>query len=53
MKKWLLGKSLEELKEVVVSLSLPQFTAKQLADWIYIAEFQDIFRFRAQLLFLH
>lgn len=42
MKKWLLGKSLEELKEVVVGLSLPQFTAKQLADWIYVKKVSDI-----------
>lgn len=31
----LLGKTLEELKEIVLELSLPAFTAKQIADWLY------------------
>ncbi len=31
----LLGKSLEELKELSVQLGMPAFTGKQLADWIY------------------
>ncbi len=33
--KSLLGQSPEELKEIVVGLGLPAFTAKQIAGWIY------------------
>lgn len=35
-KEKLLGKSLEELKDVALSLGLPSFTAKQLAEWMYV-----------------
>ena len=31
----LLGKTLAELKEIALELSLPAFTAKQIADWLY------------------
>ena len=31
----LLGKTLEDLKEIALELSLPAFTAKQIADWLY------------------
>lgn len=31
----LLGKTLEELQEITLSLSMPRFTAKQIAQWIY------------------
>jgi 23S rRNA (adenine2503-C2)-methyltransferase len=31
----LFGKTLDELKEITVSLHLPRFTAKQIADWLY------------------
>ena len=31
----LLGKTLEELKEIALELSLLAFTAKQIADWLY------------------
>lgn len=31
----LLGKTLAELQEIVTSLSMPKFTAKQIAQWIY------------------
>ena len=34
-KEMLLGKTPEELQEVVNGLGLPKFTAKQLVDWIY------------------
>jgi len=34
-KKSLVGLTLEELKQVVSQLSLPSYTAKQIADWIY------------------
>lgn len=32
----LLGKNIAELQEVVLSVGLPRFTAKQLADWLYV-----------------
>nr|WP_095996291.1 23S rRNA (adenine(2503)-C(2))-methyltransferase RlmN [Massilibacteroides vaginae] len=35
MKKKLLGMTLDELKKVVSELSLPSYTAAQLADWLY------------------
>ena len=31
----LLGKTLDELKEIALELSLPAFTAEQIADWLY------------------
>ena len=31
----LLGKTLEELKQVVTELGLPKYTADQLAVWLY------------------
>ena len=34
-KEILLGKSLNELTQVVKDLGLPKFTAKQIADWLY------------------
>ncbi len=42
MKKWLLGKTLEELKDISEDLSLPSFTAKQLAEWLYKKKASDI-----------
>ena len=36
MKEILLGKSPSELKETVLRLGLPAFTAKQLANWLYV-----------------
>ena len=35
MKSVLLGKTLDELRQVATSLGLPAFTAIQLADWLY------------------
>ncbi|MDR1198860.1 MAG: 23S rRNA (adenine(2503)-C(2))-methyltransferase RlmN [Prevotellaceae bacterium] len=35
MKDFLFGKTLNELDEIVLRLSLPRFTAKQIADWLY------------------
>jgi Predicted Fe-S-cluster redox enzyme len=35
MKSKLIGKTLDELKAIVSSLSLPAFTALQMADWLY------------------
>lgn len=34
-KEFLLGKNLEELREVAKSVGLPAFAAKQIADWLY------------------
>ena len=36
MKEILLGKSPSELKETVLRLGLPAFTAKQIANWMYV-----------------
>ena len=35
MKSFLLGKTLDELQQIVLSLGMPKFTAKQIAQWIY------------------
>ena len=35
MTESLLGKNLSELKSIVIELGLPQFVAKQIADWLY------------------
>lgn len=35
MKDFLFGKTLNELDEIVLRLSLPRFTAKQIAGWLY------------------
>ena len=42
MKKWLIGKSLSELAQVVETLALPAYTAKQLAEWLYKKRVKDI-----------
>ena len=34
-KEYLLGKTLNELKEVATGIGLPAFAARQLADWLY------------------
>jgi len=36
MKEVLLGKTLSELKAIVTELRMPPFTAKQIADWLYV-----------------
>ncbi|MBQ6652634.1 MAG: 23S rRNA (adenine(2503)-C(2))-methyltransferase RlmN [Prevotella sp.] len=41
-KKALLGMSLDELKEVAVSLGLPAFAGKQMAQWLYEKRVRDI-----------
>lgn len=38
----LLGKSLDELKKIVVSLGMPAFVGKQMADWLYKKRVTDI-----------
>ncbi|MFI3296102.1 MAG: 23S rRNA (adenine(2503)-C(2))-methyltransferase RlmN [bacterium] len=42
MKKPLLGLTLTELKEVATSNGLPAFTAKQIANWLYIKHVKNI-----------
>ena len=41
-KEPLLGKSPEELKEIVINNHLPAFTAKQITEWIYKKRVQSI-----------
>ena len=44
-KEILFGKTLDQLKQVVLELGLPAFTAKQLADWLYkkeVTSFEDM-----------
>lgn len=38
----LLGKTLEELQQIALSVGLPKFTGKQLAQWIYVQRVQTI-----------
>ncbi|RUT73059.1 23S rRNA (adenine(2503)-C(2))-methyltransferase RlmN [Ancylomarina longa] len=38
----LLGKTLEELIQIVLDLKLPKFTAKQIADWLYKKDITSI-----------
>lgn len=42
MKEVLIGKTLDELKEVAAELGLPSFTAKQMAQWLYVKRVRDI-----------
>ena len=42
MKIKLLGKNLEELKQVVAEAGLPSFTAKQIAQWLYVKKVRTI-----------
>ena len=42
MKIKLLGKNLEELKKVVADEGLPGFTAKQIAQWLYVKKVRSI-----------
>ena len=44
MKEILLGKSPSELKETVLRLGLPAFTAKQLVNWLYVKREFDFSR---------
>jgi len=41
-KKVLLGLSLSELTDVALSLGMPKFTGKQLADWLYVKQVVSI-----------
>lgn len=41
-KQSLFGKTLDELKKICENLSLPSFTSKQIADWLYKKEISSI-----------
>ena len=38
----LLGKTLAELQEIVATLGMPKFTAKQIAQWLYVKRAREI-----------
>ncbi|MDD3788186.1 MAG: 23S rRNA (adenine(2503)-C(2))-methyltransferase RlmN [Petrimonas sp.] len=40
--KYLLGLTLAEITESVLELNLPKFTAKQIADWVYVKRVKTI-----------
>ena len=42
MKIKLLGKNLDELKRLVTEEGLPGFTAKQIAQWLYVKKVRTI-----------
>ncbi len=42
VKPTLFGKTLQELQDLAVSLSLPKFVGKQLADWLYKKDISSI-----------
>ena len=42
MKEKLIGKNLEELKQLVAEEGLPGFTAKQIAQWLYVKKVRSI-----------
>ena len=42
MKIKLLGKNLDELKALVAEEGLPGFTAKQIAQWLYVKKVRSI-----------
>ena len=42
MKEKLLGKNLDELKRLVAAEGLPGFTAKQIAQWLYVKKVRSI-----------
>ena len=44
MKIKLLGKNLEELRQVVSSEGLPGFTARQIAQWLYVKKVREMMR---------
>ena len=41
-KQTLLGMTLAEITESVTELNLPKFTAKQIADWVYLKRVKTI-----------
>jgi 23S rRNA (adenine2503-C2)-methyltransferase len=42
MKEWLFGKTHKELQGISKALGLPEFTARQIADWLYKKEVSSI-----------
>ena len=42
MKIKLLGKNLQELEKVTLEAGLPKYTAKQIAQWLYVKKVRDI-----------
>lgn len=42
MKKWLLGKNLRELQELVLEYGQPSYTAGQMARWLYKNNVRDV-----------
>ncbi len=42
MKEKLLGKNLEELKKLIADAGLPGFTARQIAQWLYVKKVRTI-----------
>lgn len=42
MKQPLLGLTLSELQDIVLQLGMPKFTAKQIAQWIYVKHIREI-----------
>ena len=42
MKERLLGKNLEELRKLVAEEGLPGFTARQIAQWLYVKKVRSI-----------
>ena len=42
MKEKLLGKNLDELKQIVANEGMPGFTAKQIAQWLYVKKVRTI-----------
>jgi 23S rRNA m2A2503 methyltransferase len=42
VKETLLGKTLEQLKEVASANGMPAFTSKQMADWLYVKKVTNI-----------
>lgn len=41
-KEYLLGMTLDEIQERILQLGLPKFTARQIADWIYVKRVKTI-----------
>ncbi|MFA6769873.1 MAG: 23S rRNA (adenine(2503)-C(2))-methyltransferase RlmN [Bacteroidales bacterium] len=42
MKKWLLGRTPQEISKITDSLSFPSFTANQIVDWLYSKKVSSI-----------
>lgn len=42
MKEWLIGKTLAELQQIAADLSLPKYTASQIAQWLYLKRVKSI-----------